>query len=658
MPHAHHGLMDRPHGSRRTFTRVTSEQVCAGYDFDGGRRAAGKEKLITPADDDLLAQYLLVLRLVYKKVFMTTLPISIEQPVAAGNAIDARVADFNRAADAAPASLWIARGTAVSAAAQGASNDSGSLAGKLFAVKDNIDVAGYATTAACPEFERRPTESAIVVQRLLDAGASVVGKTNLDQFACGLVGTRSPYGAVPNAFDPRYISGGSSSGSAVAVALGLVDFSLGTDTAGSGRVPAGLNNIVGLKPSRGLLSTRGVLPACAHIDCPSIFARTVQEAIEVLLAAAGHDPDDPYSRELPLDARAFPDRFRFAIPGAAQLEFFGDTLAEAAFRDACERLQELGGTPSPIDYAPLSEAAAALYEDAWVAERYAAIRRFFDTEPDAVHPVVRAIVEKGRRYSAADLFDAMTRMAGYGQRAAAIWKDTDVLVVPTAPTIYTIAELEADPIELNRRMGLYTNAVNLLDMAAIAVPSSMRPDGLPFGITLIGPAGSDLRLAELAARYHAATGLTLGVSSEPVPAPTAPARPAGSTVRVAVVGAHLAGLPLNGQLLERGARLVGQVRTAPSYRFYALANTTPPKPGLIRVDDGEGVSIDAEVWEMPVTAYGSFVALIPAPLGIGTIELDNGALVQGFLCEPAALKGATDISAYGGWRAYMASLKK
>jgi allophanate hydrolase len=569
-----------------------------------------------------------------------------------------RLGEFERAAAAAPAEIWISRGEAIRGTPANADATALRLTNKLFAVKDNIDVAGYPTTAACPEFERKPTKMATVVQRLLDAGASVVGKTNLDQFACGLVGTRSPYGAVPNAFNPSYISGGSSSGSAAAVALGLVDFALGTDTAGSGRVPAGLNNIVGLKPSRGLLSTAGVLPACAHIDCPSIFTRTVAEAIDVLMAAAGPDPEDPFSRPIALDPRAFPPRFRFGIPDAAHLEFFGDAMSEKAFNDARVRLMELGGSAQPIDYAPLSQAATALYEDAWVAERYSAIRPFFDAHPEHIHPVVRTIVEAGKRYSAGDLFDAMARMAAHRQRASSIWSQVDVLVVPTAPTVYTIAELEAQPIELNRRLGYYTNAVNLLDLAAIAVPSSMRPDGLPFGITLIGPAGSELRLADLAARYHAATGLSLGASKDPVPAARIHPRPDGSTVRVAVVGAHLSDMPLNNQLSTRGAWLVERTRTAPNYRLYALAASTPPKPGMVRVEEGEGASIALEVWEMPVAEYGSFVALIPPPLGIGRVELQDGSRVQGFLCEPHGLRDATDITCFGGWRSYLASLAK
>ncbi len=561
----------------------------------------------------------------------------------------------NNAPDSAPASVFIAVASPSSNQTT-AATASQALAGKTFAVKDNIDVAGYATTAACPGFERMPSASSTVVQRLLQSGANIAGKTNLDQFACGLVGTRSPYGAVPNAFDPRYISGGSSSGSAVAVALGLVDFSLGTDTAGSGRVPAGFNNIVGLKPTRGLLSTAGILPACAHIDCPSIFARTVGEAVDVLMAAAGYDAQDPYSRPIKLDARAFPENFRFGVPDAAHLTFFGDIRAEQAFALACERLQQLGGIKVEIDYTPMAQAATALYEDAWVAERYAAIRDFFDQHPEKIHPVVRTIIGAGKRYSAADLFIATTRMRGYEQQVRALWSDIDVLVVPTAPTIYTIEEVEANPIELNRRLGIYTNAVNLLDLAALAVPSSIRDDGLPFGITFIGPAASDLRLADIGARYHAVTGLTLGISNDPIPAATPIARPSGSTIRLAVVGAHLSGMPLNPQLIERGARLVQSTVTAPCYRLYALSGSNAGKPGLVRTTANAGTSIAVEIWEMPIEHYGSFVAAIPAPLGIGTLELADGSQVQGFLCESEGLRDATDITAYGGWKSYVSTL--
>ena len=534
----------------------------------------------------------------------------------------------------------------------------GPLAGLRFAAKDNIDALGLPTTAACAAFCYEPQQHAVVVQRLLDSGASLVGKTNLDQFACGLNGTRSPYGPVPNAFNAAYVSGGSSAGSAYAVATGQVDFALGTDTAGSGRVPAGLNNIVGLKPSKGLISTRGVVPAAQSVDCVSIFACTVEVAVRVLQVAMGHDPLDPYSRDLTLATSSLPKAFRFGVPST--LEFFGDQAAEQAFAQAIERLTDMGGTRVLIDYTPLAQAAALLYESALVAERYAAIRPFFDAHEDQVIEPVRSIIAKGRQYNAADLFDAQTRLRAYGQQAAAMWGTMDVLLVPTAPTHYTIAAMQADPVALNRNLGAYTNFVNLLDYAALSVPSAMRADGLPFGITLIGPCGSDWQLADLGQRYHHATNLPMGATGALLPASqTLPGlvKPQSvPTVNVAVVGAHLSGMPLNSQLTERGARLVTATETAPDYVFYALRGTVPPKPGLVRVAAGEGSRIALEVWEMPLAHYGSFVAMIPAPLGIGTLCLSDGSSVQGFVCEAQALEGATNISSFGGWRAYIASL--
>jgi allophanate hydrolase len=534
----------------------------------------------------------------------------------------------------------------------------GPLVGLHFAVKDNIDAAGLPTTAACPAFAYTPPVNASVVQKLLDAGASLAGKTNLDQFACGLNGTRSPFGAVPNAINPLYVSGGSSSGSAYVVATGQVDFALGTDTAGSGRVPAGLNNIVGLKPSRGLISARGVVPAAQSVDCVSIFARTVATAVRVLETAMGHDPLDAYSRKLVLASQPFPAVFRFGVPSAP--EFYGDAAAEAAFADAIAGLHAMGGTAVPVDFSPLAEVAELLYESALVTERYTAIRGFFDAhEGDVVEPV-RSIIAAGRNYSAADLYEVQTRVKLLGQQADAMWDGIDVLLVPTAPTHYTIAQMQQDPVALNRHLGAYTNFVNLLDYAALSVPSSMRADGLPFGITLIAPCGSDWQLADLGQRYHHQTGLPLGATGQPLPAmvPIAGLRRPQATVRVAVVGAHLSGMPLNGQLTERGATLVGSTETAPHYRLYALPGTTPPKPGLLRVAPNQGARIALEIWDMPLTEYGSFVALIPAPLGIGTLALDDGSSVQGFVCEAQALQdGARDISHLGGWRAYIQSLK-
>jgi allophanate hydrolase len=532
----------------------------------------------------------------------------------------------------------------------------GPLQGLRFAIKDNMDLAGQPTTAACPAFSHVPAQSAHVVQKLLESGASLLGKTNLDQFACGLNGTRSPYGPVPNAFDARYVSGGSSSGSAYVVATGQVDFSLGTDTAGSGRVPAGLNNIVGLKPSKGLISTRGVLPAAQSVDCVSIFARTVPMACRVLEAAMGHDPLDPYSRPLTLARQPFAPAFRFGVP--QQPSFCGDALAQQAFAQAVERLQSMGGVAVPVDMTPLLQAAALLYESALVAERYAAIRPFFDAHEAEVIEPVRSIIAAGRQYSAADVFDAQTRLQALGQQARTIWPHIDTLVVPTAPTHVTIEAMLADPVALNRDLGTYTNFVNLLDYAALSVPSSIRPDGLPFGITLIGPCGSDWQLADLGQRYHHLTGLPQGATGQPLPAPQAIAglQPASEpVVQVAVVGAHLSGMPLNSQLTQRHARLLRTTHTAPDYRLFALPDSTPPKPGLLRVAPDSGHAIELEIWEMPVANYGSFVALIPSPLGIGTLQLDDGTAVQGFLCEPEALTQAQDISHLGGWRAYMAS---
>ncbi|VTU14084.1 allophanate hydrolase [Variovorax sp. RA8] len=554
-----------------------------------------------------------------------------------------------QAGGAAAAQAWIAR---IDPPLPGAAH--GPLAGLRFAAKDNIDVAGVPTTAACPAFARTPAAHAHVVQRLLDAGASLAGKTNLDQFACGLNGTRSPYGAVPNSFDARYVSGGSSSGSACAVAAGEVDFALGTDTAGSGRVPAGLNNIVGLKPSRGLISARGVVPAAQSVDCVSIFAPTVGLAVRVLQAAMGFDAEDPYARRLALATQPLPARFRFGVPRAPR--FFGDTLSAAAFERALAQMQALGGTPVAIDYAPLADAAALLYDSALVAERYAAVRSFFDVNEDQVVEPVRGILAAGRRYSAADFVDARTRLQALGQRAAAMWEDIDLLLVPTAPAHYTIEAMRAAPVVLNRNLGEYTNFVNLLDYAALSVPANLRDDGLPFGITLIGPCGSDLQLAELGQRFHHATGLAQGATSRPLPAPEAlPMAPPEPLVKLAVVGAHLSGMPLNAQLTERGATLVAQTSTAPQYRLYALPGTVPPKPGLVRVAPGQGAAIAVEVWQMPLAHYGSFVALIPAPLGIGTLALADGSSVQGFLCEGLALEGAEDITHLGGWRRYIES---
>jgi allophanate hydrolase len=533
------------------------------------------------------------------------------------------------------------------------------LYGIPFAIKDNIDAAGYSTTAACPAYSYVAGSTATAVRRLIEAGALLIGKTNLDQFATGLVGTRSPYGACANAFDSRYISGGSSSGSAVAVALNLVSFALGTDTAGSGRVPAGFNNIVGLKPTRGAISAAGVVPACRSLDCVSVFACTVEDAWKVYQAARGYDAADPYSRHPSASVHAAAGRFRCGVPAASQLDFCGDAEAARMFAQGCALIARAGGDIVEIDYAPFRETAALLYQGPWVAERLAAIRPFFDAHQDEMHPVTRAITARGADFSAVDAFEAGYRLQELRRQAAAQMQNVDVLAVPTAPTIYTLEQIEADPVRLNSNLGLYTNFANLLDLAAIAVPSGLRADGLPSGITLVAPAFSEPLLCELGARVHRLSGMTLGATGFAL-AETASAfvDPAGDAhVTVAVVGAHLSGMPLNHQLTDRGARLLGQTRTAPHYRLHCLPDSTPPKPGLMRCADGQGHAIEVELWRMPVEEFGSFVALIPAPLAIGTLTLEDNSVAQGFLCESHALAQARDISEFGGWRSYMASQK-
>jgi allophanate hydrolase len=524
--------------------------------------------------------------------------------------------------------------------------------GTLYAAKDNIDVAGLPTTAACPAFSYQPAQSAHVASVLHNGGAILVGKTNLDQFATGLVGTRSPYGAVPNAIVPAYASGGSSSGSAAAVAAGLVHFALGTDTAGSGRVPAGLNNIVGWKPSRGILSTRGTVPACRSLDCVSIFALSVPDAARVFAVASAFDERDPCSRKLSLYPDRFGTRFRFGVPVSSQRNFYGDDDAASAFEAAIARLEAMGGTPVPVDLKPWHAVAAMLYDGPWVAERHAAIREFFDAHSEAIDPNVRRIIAGAGKYTATDVFTDAARLGDMQVALRESWKTFDVLLVPTAPTAYTIAAVHADPIELNRRLGTYTNFVNLLDLAALAVPSAFKSDGLPFGITLIGPAGSDLALAELGQRVHQKAGLPLGATAISLGKSELLATRA-DVARVAVVGAHLTGLPLNHELTSRGARLIRSTRTTSRYRLYALPGTSPAKPGLVRTSDGGGHGIELEIWELGVREFGSFVLGVPSPLSIGTIEVDDGPPVHGFLCEAAATTAAEDISRFGGWRNYL-----
>jgi allophanate hydrolase len=517
----------------------------------------------------------------------------------------------------------------------------GPLAGLTFAIKDNIDLAGLPTTAGCPTYAYRPDRSAAVVERLINAGAIPIGKTNLDQFATGLVGTRSPYGACSSVFDPRYISGGSSAGSAVAVAKGLVDFSLGTDTAGSGRVPAAFNNLVGLKPTRGLLSTRGVVPACRTLDCVSIFAHTAEAARFVFQIARGFDADDPFSRTITAGQDAAPwigGAFRFGVPAKELLEFFGDNEAEGLYRKALADLEKLGGVKVEIDYSIFRAAAALLYSGPWVAERLAAIRGFIETHAEEMNPVVREIISGARRYSAVDAFEAEYKLRELRRASEAEWAKIDVMVLPTTGTIYTHEEIAAEPVKLNTNLGCYTNFVNLLDLAAVAVPAGFRTNGLPFGISFIGPAFSDEALLTLADFYQRAEV----VKSDPP-----------GCVSIAVVGAHLSGQPLNRQLTERGARLIKTCRTAPGYRLYALDGTVPAKPGLVRDARFAGEGIEVEVWAVPEDRFGGFVAGVPAPLGIGSATLDSGEVVKCFICEGYAIGQATEITEFGGWRAYL-----
>ena len=522
--------------------------------------------------------------------------------------------------------------------------DSLPLYGIPFAVKDNIDVAGLATTAACPGFAYDAKESAEVVKQLAAAGAIVIGKTNLDQFATGLVGVRSPYGVPRNPFDADYVPGGSSSGSAVAVSSGLVSFSLGTDTAGSGRVPAGFNNIVGLKPTPGLFSNEGVVPACRSLDCVSVFALSCADADAVLGVACT-------ARGIPAIGKAF----RFGVP--KPLEFFGDDAYAALYARAVEKLKALGGTPVEFDYAPFRDAAQLLYSGPWVAERTAAVGAFIEGADDkaGVWPTTRQIVLGGRNYSAVDAFEGQYKLAALKALAAAAMDGLDFLALPTAGTIYKVADLEREPVLYNSHFGHYTNFVNFFGLSGLALPFGFRPDGLPFGITLIARAFAERALLAFGARWQRAVPLPLGKTTSQLPPPDTDPAVVEDRVSIAVVGAHMSGLPHNGQLTELGGRLESVGKTAPVYRFYALPSGPPQRPGMVRVAEGGG-AIDLEVWSLPTDKVGAFSGRIPAPLGLGTLALADGSAVLGFLCENYAVAGARDITSLGGWRAYMKSL--
>jgi allophanate hydrolase len=520
------------------------------------------------------------------------------------------------------------------------------LAGRTFAVKDNFDVAGVPTTAGCPAYAYVPAQTATAVRRLQDAGAVLLGKTNMDQFATGLVGTRSPLGACASVFDERYISGGSSSGSAVAVARKLVNFSLGTDTAGSGRVPAACNGLIGLKPTRGVLSTHGVVPACRTLDCVSIFAPTCRDAHEIWRVARGFDRADPFSREPRPGDGAAPwvnTSFRFGVPSPGQMQFFGDEEAAQLYSAAIMKLEQLGGEKVEIDFSIFRQVADLLYGGPWVAERFAAIKGFFRDHACEVEPIVRGIIGGAEKYSAVEAFEAEYRLRELCGEAESQWATMDVLVLPTTGTIYTHEQIASDPVKLNTNLGYYTNFANLMDLAAVAVPAGFRRNGLPFGISFIGRAFTDEALLALASRHLGETGPLL--DSPP------------GCLEIAVVGAHLSGQPLHGQLRQSGARLERSCRTAVGYRLYALPGNSPARPGLVRDDLFQGPGIEIEVWAIPEDCFGRLVAMVPPPLTVGTVKLEGGKSVKCFLCEPCAIAGAVEITSFGGWRAYLEASK-
>jgi allophanate hydrolase len=527
-----------------------------------------------------------------------------------------------------------------------------------FAVKDNIDVAGMPTTAACPDYAYMPEQDATIVALLRAAGALVIGKTNLDQFATGLVGVRTPHAIPRNAIDPSLVPGGSSSGSAVATARGIVSFALGTDTAGSGRIPAGLNNIVGLKPSVGAFSATGVVPACRTLDCVSVFALTVADAYKVFSVAARHDPADSYSRAFAVHPLTEPPPvLTIGVPAAADLQFFGDEAMSAAFADAVADLKTIGCRIVELPFGDFFAVANLLYEGAWVAERFAAISGFMAEKEESLHPVTRKIIGGARNLSAADAFKGLYALQALKVKLAPVIASVDMICVPTAPRHFTVAEVLGDPIVTNSRLGTYTNFVNLLDLCGIAVPTAKRSDGLPMSVTLLAPAGRDGAVASLASKIHAASGLSLGATGWAGAAPGLP-RPMAvdGDIELVVVGAHLSGMPLNGDLKRLGGRFLRAVQTRPDYRLFALAGQAVPKPGLQRVRRGEGVSIEVEVWALSPDQFGAFVAAIPPPLGIGTVLLADGTSPKGFLVESAGLESAADISAFGGWRSYVGSI--
>ncbi|HCL63352.1 MAG TPA: allophanate hydrolase [Rhizobium sp.] len=526
--------------------------------------------------------------------------------------------------------------------------------GVPFAVKDNIDVVGLSTTAGCPAYAYEPNEDATVIARLKAAGAIVIGKTNLDQFATGLNGTRSPHGAPRSVFDPAYVSGGSSSGSAVAVASGLASFALGTDTAGSGRVPAAFNNLVGIKPTPGLVPNTGVVPACRSVDVVTVFAATVGDGVAIRKVMDGYDAADPFSRKA-APALLPATGLRIGVLGDAEHEFFGNKDVEALYDAAIERAKSLGATIVSFDYAPFRQAAELLYNGPWVAERLAAVKEFIATNAEDLDPTVRTIIEGAAAYDAVDAFEGRYKLEALRQATLATWEKVDMLMLPTSPTTYTVEEMLADPIVKNGHFGRYTNFANLFGYAAIAVPAGFDDkDHLPAGVTLFGPAFSDDALAPFADAMHRALAPGMGKDkAAAIPEASRVPAPDDGLVPIVVVGAHLTGMPLNHELTGPGGKLVKTCRTAPDYRLYVLPGTTPPKPGLIREPGFAGKGLEVEVWKVTPADFGRFVQNIPAPLGIGKVRLDDDSTVSGFLCEGHAIAGAREITELGGWRAYI-----
>ncbi|MEP4546681.1 MAG: allophanate hydrolase [Saccharospirillum sp.] len=540
--------------------------------------------------------------------------------------------------------------------ALGAFNKDQPLWGIPFAVKDNIDVAGMPTTAACPAFEYAPETDAHVIACLRAAGAIPVGKTNLDQFATGLVGVRSPYPPPRNAVDPNIVPGGSSSGSAVAVAHGLVPFSLGTDTAGSGRVPAALNNLVGLKPTLGAISTRGVVPACRSLDAVSIFATSTADALAVLAIASDYDAADAYARPLPKPAMTTAALNPLVgVPDAKSLRFFGDDAQALAFDATLAQLEAHGARLERIDFTPFYQVADLLYHGAWIAERTLVIDDLLTNTPEAVHPVTRQIIEPGQKLTAMDAFKGLHQLQALKKVCQPLIDRFDFFCVPSIPTFYTTADLEADPIGPNNNLGTYTNFVNLLDLCALTVPCPPLSDGRPGSVTLIGPAGKDAQLVAEARQLETWANVSPGNTGWPC-APAKAVEPAANDdeLILAVCGAHMSGLPLNHELTSRGGRFIERTETAPNYKLFALAGGPPYRPGMVR-QETDGVAVALELWALPKTAVGDFMAGIPAPLGIGTVVLSDNRQVKGFMCEAAGLNGAEDISKLGSWRVFLQS---